>query len=170
MAVATLPKRPLRRMPSMKSIEAYHELPPATCFRCGVIAQTVKAHVVDRYYGNGLDGVQNLRPLCHACHRDQPSFCGHELDEAMLWFSTDEWDYVAGVFDMHRDEATELLATDPTVEDIDRMVWSWYCRECPDGRTEDYIPRARTSPFTDVIGFMADHDIAVETVPRRAAS
>lgn len=74
-----------RRMPSMGAVAAHHRLAVGVCARCSVVARCERAHVIDRTLG-GLDDVQNLRPLCYPCHRDQPVFGPGEESVAMLWF------------------------------------------------------------------------------------
>ncbi len=43
-----------------------------------------RAHLVDRWNG-GVDGPQNLVPLCYACHKLMPSFGPGEGQEAIAW-------------------------------------------------------------------------------------
>jgi hypothetical protein len=58
------------------------------CFACEVGAETwfefEKAHLIDRCL-DGLDGPQNVIPLCHRCHRTMPSFGPGEEEEAWAW-------------------------------------------------------------------------------------
>lgn len=105
-----IPER-VRRMPTLGPIAAYWSerepfairLSPPHCFRCqircprsGVPASTRKsewdkasrylerAHLVDHALG-GLDGPQNLVPLCHRCHRAMPMFDIGEGAAAIAW-------------------------------------------------------------------------------------
>ena len=48
-------------------------------------AELDRAHVIDRASG-GLDGPQNLRPLCRRCHDAQPLFGNGDEVDAGLWF------------------------------------------------------------------------------------
>lgn len=43
-----------------------------------------RAHLIDRCY-DGLDGVQNLVPLCWRCHDVMPSFKPGDEDAALSW-------------------------------------------------------------------------------------
>ncbi len=45
-----------------------------------------RAHLVDRDLG-GLDGPQNVVPLCLGCHKIMPSFGSEEGPEALWWVS-----------------------------------------------------------------------------------
>lgn len=90
------PSRPGRRMPTLSRIAAYHGLPaePA-CVRCKWVAPCgtwraasrylERAHIIDRVF-DGLDGPQNLAPLCHGCHKDQPIFRPGDEVAALRWF------------------------------------------------------------------------------------
>lgn len=87
--------RPPRRMPALKALAAYHGMgSDPHCFVCGygrggdwVSAGSWldRAHVIDRFLG-GLDGPQNLRPLCRLCHNIQPVFEPGQEAEALTWF------------------------------------------------------------------------------------
>jgi 5-methylcytosine-specific restriction endonuclease McrA len=48
-----------------------------------------RAHLVDRSRG-GLDGPQNLMPLCHRCHKAMPSFDPGEGPDAIAWIRRDD--------------------------------------------------------------------------------
>jgi 5-methylcytosine-specific restriction endonuclease McrA len=80
-----LADRPPRRMPVMRRILAHHELSDAYCVRCGYEGSLERAHIIDRCYG-GLDGPQNLAPLCSLCHRQQPIFQPGDETVALEWF------------------------------------------------------------------------------------
>lgn len=95
--VVRLPPRPPRRMPTFWAMACYWkdrgvflvDLNDPHCFGCGTVpglfagipsarwtmAKSVleKAHLVDRC-GGGLDGPQNVVPLCWRCHRAMPPF------------------------------------------------------------------------------------------------
>lgn len=43
-----------------------------------------RAHLIDRVR-DGLDGPQNIIPLCGACHRAQPSYGVEQCDEVIAW-------------------------------------------------------------------------------------
>ena len=81
--------RPPRKMPSAWSVvdRWMHGYP--RCFRCGWEgdrpSDIERAHVIDRVKG-GLDTLDNLRPLCHECHRLQPSFGPGDEEMALTWF------------------------------------------------------------------------------------
>lgn len=47
-----------------------------------------RAHLVDRALG-GLDGAQNLMPLCWPCHKVMPSFGPGEGPDAIAWIRRD---------------------------------------------------------------------------------
>jgi hypothetical protein len=93
-----VPERPERRMPSLWTIAQYWEkcgtfdvqIVRPICFACtghapheedltpgyrwnGAGAYLDRAHLVDRFLG-GLDGPQNLVPLCKVCHDLMPMF------------------------------------------------------------------------------------------------
>jgi 5-methylcytosine-specific restriction endonuclease McrA len=75
-----------RRMPSMRDIVAFHGLESAFCVRCGRVDDLERAHLIDRCFA-GLDGPQNLAPLCWYCHRRrQPIFVPGQEDLARAWF------------------------------------------------------------------------------------
>lgn len=81
----------------MAAVAAFHDVDPTRCFRCGVIARTERAHIIDRAFG-GLDDVQNLIPLCFRCHRDQPIFANGEERRAWVWLtSPTDFDYFAAI-------------------------------------------------------------------------
>lgn len=110
---AWIPPRRGRNMPVPWEIAAYwHErgLPPdgrlevPFCFRCFCVfrfdpdarpedrwngAALERAHLVDRIRG-GLDGPQNLMPLCHRCHKVMPSFDPGEGPDAIAWVLRDD--------------------------------------------------------------------------------
>lgn len=106
-------KRPDRRMPPLRKIAEhwldrpewpdykgnYIGLGEPFCARCGWLAPVEdgrpdswdragkfldRAHLIDRIKG-GLDGVQNLVPLCHLCHDTMPSFGPGQEEEAYAW-------------------------------------------------------------------------------------
>lgn len=81
-----LPDRPSRRMPSLATLCRFHGLEVA-CIKCGRPDDIERAHVIDRCFG-GLDGPQNLRPLCSTCHRYQPVFDNGDEAAALEWFDT----------------------------------------------------------------------------------
>jgi hypothetical protein len=94
-----LPARPRRHMPSLRKI-VDHWRETGTfdvedhphCFACREQAPAdnwtdargwlERAHLIDRYLG-GLDGPQNLVPLCGVCHGWQPIF--EPGAEAIAW-------------------------------------------------------------------------------------
>ena len=108
MAPGWIPKRGSRRMPKPWKIAIYwHQrghpvagiITLPYCYRCGYVfrfvpalspegrwnaAELERAHLVDRIRG-GLDGPQNLMPLCHRCHKIMPSFDPGEGPDAMAW-------------------------------------------------------------------------------------
>jgi hypothetical protein len=107
------PERPGRRMPKLYDIAYYwYNERPGTfrvsltvplCFRClrrlppeelrprnihkrwlSASSYLERAHLVDRFVG-GLDGPQNLVPLCPECHRCMPTFEIDQGDRAIAW-------------------------------------------------------------------------------------
>lgn len=74
------------------------------CFRCGWLAPLPeqpktkvwihatgwldRAHLVDHFLG-GVDGPENLVPLCTICHRRMPELF-HERDKAIAWINEGE--------------------------------------------------------------------------------
>lgn len=89
MPTAEMSQRP-RRLPRMKAILAWWDLPSGCCIRCGAFAYTYRAHIIDRCAG-GLDAVQNLVPLCEPCHLSQPAFRSGEEEAAFRWLNTYLW-------------------------------------------------------------------------------
>lgn len=94
------PGRKARRNWRWYKIAAQHGLPlPPTCYRCGRLGGgktwnddqpfLVRAHIIDRCDG-GLDGLQNIVPLCGACHGGQPEFLPGDEAEAWVWLGDDE--------------------------------------------------------------------------------
>lgn len=103
-----LPERGPRRMPSLWTIAEYwaqHEvfdfdLSQPSCFACGreppatsgtqrdrwdaASGYLERAHLVDRCRG-GLDGPQNIVPLCFPCHHAMPPFDVGEGQAAIEW-------------------------------------------------------------------------------------
>jgi hypothetical protein len=110
MAPGWVPQRPSRTMPALWVIARYWHRAPLPvadilavpyCFRCGrrvvqdhprsledrwnaAVGYLERAHLVDRIRG-GLDGPQNLMPLCHRCHKIMPSFDPGEGPDAIAW-------------------------------------------------------------------------------------
>jgi hypothetical protein len=108
MAPEFVPPRPGRRMPRPWKIALYwHQrgrplaeyISVPYCFRCDCMfrfdpdlspedrwnaSACERAHLVDRIRG-GLDGPQNLMPLCHRCHKIMPSFIAGEGPDAIAW-------------------------------------------------------------------------------------
>jgi hypothetical protein len=107
MAPDWVPKRKGRTMPTLWKIASYWHaagyrpmhLRVPHCFRCFAsftqdgppppefewnAAPLERAHLVDRIRG-GLDGAQNLMPLCHRCHKIMPSFDPGEGPDAIAW-------------------------------------------------------------------------------------
>jgi hypothetical protein len=78
------PDRSRRHMPPMVAIERHWDLPHGYCARCKQPARCEKAHIIDRCHG-GLDGPQNLVPLCYPCHSDQPSYEPGDEPFALEW-------------------------------------------------------------------------------------
>lgn len=87
----------IRRMPSIRAIADHHGLgEPPSCFHCGIAMPWTtwaragtfldRAHVIDRCFG-GSDHVENLRPLCHECHSQQPAFRLGDEAVALYWFT-----------------------------------------------------------------------------------
>lgn len=95
-APPSLPRRPRRHMPQIWTVASYWhkrgtfavDLDDPHCFRCGFVARCkqdtsprcrwnsaalVRAHLYDRWAG-GLDGPQNIVPLCSRCHGIMPMF------------------------------------------------------------------------------------------------
>lgn len=79
-------RRPRRRMPSMKKVAKHRGVSVGTCYRCRrTDLPTERAHIIDRA-ADGLDGVQNLMPLCGPCHAEQPLFEPGDEFMALSWF------------------------------------------------------------------------------------
>jgi hypothetical protein len=76
--------RPARRMPSIRTIAEFHEMPDDECWRCGLREPLERAHIVDRCAG-GLDGPQNLSLICYPCHMDMPTIEPHKWKLGMLY-------------------------------------------------------------------------------------
>ena len=105
-----LPERPKRKMPSLRAIAQFwarrepfagHGIDVPACFGCGwelpcpedaALSQRwqmasrylERAHLVDHALG-GLDGPQNIVPLCGDCHRVMPMFGIDQQDAAIAW-------------------------------------------------------------------------------------
>lgn len=79
--------RPQRRMPSMSKIEAHWGLEHGYCARCRQPARCEKAHLIDRCAA-GLDGPQNLVPLCYPCHAEMASYAPGDEALALSWVFT----------------------------------------------------------------------------------
>lgn len=110
-----------RSMPKMEAIGRYWAIDTSVCYRCGIVARTERAHIIDRQYG-GLDDVQNLLPLCIRCHREQPPFVNGEEWKAAIWFtSRSEAEYVCRVVRTMMSSSGFDLASD-----IDAFVASWW--------------------------------------------
>lgn len=78
----------------MEAICAHWDIERDLCYRCRKTARCERAHIIDRS-DSGLDGVQNLVPLCYRCHREMPPFWNGEEYKALLWLSTtDELEYL----------------------------------------------------------------------------
>lgn len=88
--------RPARRMPSLKKIAAFWNLPePPACVRCGYESgderwpatsmHLQRAHIIDRCF-DGLDALCNVAPLCYGCHKSQPIFRPGDEAAALRWF------------------------------------------------------------------------------------
>lgn len=82
-------KRPGRRMPRLRDCEAHWDVAPSTCIRCGAIARCERAHLIDRSL-DGLDGVQNVVPLCVRCHKAMPAFFPGEEAKALSWLVVED--------------------------------------------------------------------------------
>lgn len=78
-------------MPRLSECETYWGVPRAHCIRCLEPARCERAHVIDRCYG-GLDGVQNIVPLCVPCHKEMPPFIPGEEAKALAWLAVPDWD------------------------------------------------------------------------------
>ena len=74
-------------MPSMTKIEAQWDIEHGRCLRCQRIARCEKAHIIDRWCG-GIDGVQNIVPLCYQCHAKMPAFDPGDEPMALSWVFT----------------------------------------------------------------------------------
>ncbi len=113
-----LKPRPPRKMPTMWAIVRYwtgrgpfgfteDELAAPFCFGCGIEITGVpgrtpatrwesasgrleRAHLVDRFLG-GLDGPQNIVPLCVMCHRVMPVFDVEHGDDALAYVTDGGW-------------------------------------------------------------------------------
>lgn len=109
---ANIPRRGLRTMPRMWKIALHwHDHPDVFgevdlddvpyCFRClrevsqakratprdtwnAASRQLDRAHLVDRA-ADGLDGPQNMVPMCRQCHAVMPLFEAQDADEAVHW-------------------------------------------------------------------------------------
>jgi hypothetical protein len=105
-----------RRMSTLKVIADYHGVEPDVCFRCHEECSPHRAHVIERIYG-GLDGVQNLVPLCPTCHINQPIFMVGEETRAWAWMSNnDMWTYYLRIVEL-------LLRANPELsEDPDAVL------------------------------------------------
>lgn len=104
-----LPARPPRRMPALWTLASYwaarfgldgDALAVPFCFGCGTempadgatperrwnraAGRLERAHLVDRFLG-GLDGPQNVIPLCVLCHKLMPMFDIEQGDAALAW-------------------------------------------------------------------------------------
>lgn len=104
-----LPAGPPRKVPTLWVIASHwatrevfrFDLELPCCFGCGYVAdckddpapkvqwnsaagQLERAHLVDRCAG-GLDGPQNVVPLCSPCHRVMPVFDIGEGPDAIEW-------------------------------------------------------------------------------------
>jgi len=85
--------RPSRRMPTMKRLLMHWEVIEPHCFKCLVPVRKetlVRAHLIDRCR-DGLDGAQNLVPLCDWCHDRMPSF-GNGDEESVLQWIHEPWE------------------------------------------------------------------------------
>jgi hypothetical protein len=109
------PRRPRRQMPSLWAIASYWHVREGNpllldaeavefpyCFACSAMAPGIdedrpvrirwnaagrwldRAHLVDRVFA-GLDGPQNIVPLCYPCHKVMPSFRVEQGAEAIRW-------------------------------------------------------------------------------------
>lgn len=85
-AYMPLPTRGRRRLPRLSECEDHWSVAPASCIRCGEVARCERSHIIDRSAG-GLDGVQNVVPLCYRCHRVMPPFWPGDEDEALAWLA-----------------------------------------------------------------------------------
>lgn len=113
-----LKPRPPRKMPTMWAIVRYwtgrgpfgfseEELAAPFCFGCGLeitgtsgrtpaarwesaAGRLERAHLVDRFLG-GLDGPQNIVPLCVMCHRVMPVFDVEHGDDALAYVTDGGW-------------------------------------------------------------------------------
>lgn len=127
-------------MPSLSAVAEFHGLDPHHCRRCGALARTERAHVIDRAFG-GLDDVQNLTPLCVRCHRDQPVWVPGEERAALLWLDhADYLAYLAQCVGILVDEAG-LDSTEPGVVREGTVAAGLHRRDYP--ATEPSPSRAR---------------------------
>lgn len=123
------PARKKRALPKLAACEAYWGVEPCTCIRCGAIARCERAHVIDRCFG-GLDGVQNIVPLCAKCHKGMPSHRPGEEGRALAWLAhKGDWDdwleaLCAAQIEQYPHEAAAVVRED-THEAVERFV-----REC----------------------------------------
>lgn len=131
-----------RRMPSLRSIEEFHNLPHRVCIRCKESAQTIKAHVIDRHRG-GNDSLSNVAPLCPSCHDVQPIFVPGEEIKAWAWFLFDPWAYGAcamatkGITFEGFDVDEPNIEAEVDIEVINHIAWWladhwWYQRATGD--------------------------------------
>jgi hypothetical protein len=77
-------------MPTMKTLLDHWEMAEPYCRKCLVpqrLGVLERAHLIDHARG-GLDGVQNLVPLCWDCHKRMPSFKNGDETEVLQWIST----------------------------------------------------------------------------------
>jgi len=108
-----VPDRPGRRLPPMWAIASYWAerddwfdvlIDSPHCFACGLrggcpdgipdprarwnrARNLHRGHIVNRAR-DGLDGPQNLVPLCGACNTHMPVFAAEEEDDALAWIFT----------------------------------------------------------------------------------
>lgn len=61
--------------------------PEGSCWACGTPCRPDRAHIVDRFMGDGLDGPQNMTLLCKGCHSRYPIITAPDIDIAFAWLN-----------------------------------------------------------------------------------
>lgn len=78
-----------RKMQRLAAVVEHWDAEHGRCLRCGRSARCERAHLIDRSQ-DGLDGVQNLVPLCFPCHHEQPVFFAGQEARALAWLATSD--------------------------------------------------------------------------------
>lgn len=116
-------KRRPRKYVRLAVVEAYWGVGPRTCIRCRATARCERAHVIDRCRG-GLDGVQNIVPLCGACHAEMSEHGPGDEDRALAWIHARDragWSHAVAValcaqFPEEWSQAEALDSTEAAIE------------------------------------------------------